>query len=283
MSSPLRLGTRGSRLALRQVELVQATGLQVEPVIIRTAGDSGERERLGAFTSDLEVALLDGHIDAALHCLKDLPTRDVPGLRLAAHLPREDPSDVLISACALEDLPTGAIVGTGALRRTAQLRRLRPDLEYRPLVGNVDTRLTKWSEGQYEAIVLALAGLRRLGALDVYPHQLLTEDVMLPAAGQGVLVLQTRTDGPNLEAWDHAPTRWSARAERAFLSCFGSGCSLPIAARATPGTLKGRVVSPEGTFCLDATLQGEEPTELGQALATHLIEQGALDLLEPRA
>lgn len=286
MPEPLRLGTRGSRLALAQVELVRPLfadlGHEIEPVVIRTSGDRGDRERLGAFVGELQHALLAGEVDAALHCLKDLPTRPVEGLELAAYLEREDPAETLISRHGgLADLPHGATVGTGSVRRTAQLSALRPDLQFRPLVGNVDTRLEKLRRGEYDAIVLAVAGLRRLGVWPAWTDpelrvEVLTIDAMIPAPGQGVLVLESRSGHravPTLHALNHPASEWASRAERSFLATFGGGCSVPIGAYATvddaitvDGFVSGHTVRHTGAK--------EHPEAVGRAAAEILIAQG---------
>lgn len=291
----VRLGTRGSKLALVQAENVQARlaalGWEVEVCKITTSGDKGNRELLGAFVREIQRALLDGEVDLALHCLKDIPTTQVPGLALHAYLDRDDPRDtVILRSGTFEGLPAGAVVGTGSLRRTSQLKRLRQDLQYKPLVGNVDTRLRKLREGEYDAIMLAVAGLERL-KLD--PEELgvvvepLEVDRVLPAAGQGVLVLEGREGDENAMAaarlLHNEASRVAALAERSFLSRFGSGCSLPVAAHATVEggqvSLAGRVVSVDGTRCLEYAGDGSDPVALGHAAADDLIGQGALDLL----
>lgn len=296
ISAAIRLGTRGSKLALAQATAVQA---KLEPLVgpveievIRTSGDRGDRDRLGAFVKEIQEALLDGRVDIGLHCLKDLPTSPVTGLHLAAYLEREDPSDAILSTASWQELPTGSLVGTGSARRSAQLAAIRPDLHFKPLVGNVDTRLRKLMTGEYDAIVLAIAGLRRLGILDSWQDsefasikiQKLESSQMLPAPGQAVLVLETRTvDAPEgLNALDHLETRTSAIAERSFLSAFGGGCSVPVAALCEPSAgslqLQGLVSRPDGSKVLRGKATGQQPEELGQELASRLIQEGAMDL-----
>lgn len=267
-----------------EAALVQA-GHEVEIVAIKTSGDRGDREVLGAFVKEIQLALLANEIDVALHCLKDLPTTPVPGLVLSAYLEREDPRDTLISrGPALMDLPSGAVVGTGALRRTSQLAAARPDLVFRPLMGNVDTRMRKLMAGDYDAIVLAVAGLKRLGVLDRWAASeygsltvhLLEPETMLPAPGQAVLVLETRVDDPAIEAvrpLHHAPTQIAADAERAFLSAFGGGCSVPVAALGSSEGLTGLVASPDGRTVLRGTATD------GPSLARELGERGAFDIV----
>jgi hydroxymethylbilane synthase len=302
---PLRLGTRGSKLALAQAanvsQQLRATtpGLEVDIVLIKTSGDHGLREVLGAFVKEIQEATLRGEIDAGLHCLKDLPVEEVPGLELTACLSREDSRDALISLQgSLFCLPEGAVVGTGSLRRTAQLAALRPDLRFRPIVGNIDTRLGKLLAGEYDAIVLAIAGIKRLG-LDEdwktgpYGHLHLTPfeaPEVLPAAGQAVLVLETRVADSAIRRatapLNHEATALEAKAERAFLKGFGGGCSLPVAARAIVDAgalrLQGLVASPDGA----TILRGEEAgrKEEGLAIASRLVDRltskGARTLLE---
>lgn len=256
---------------------------------IKTSGDRGERERLGAFVREIQEALLRDEIDVALHCLKDLPTQAVPGLALSAYLPREAPNDALITRGeVLADLPAGAIVGTGSVRRTSQLAARRPDLVFRPLMGNVDTRMRKLMAGEYDAIVLAIAGLRRLGVMETWQESeyasltvhVLTPEEMLPAPGQAVLVLETRANDDDAIAavlpLHDAPTQLASEAEREFLRAFGGGCSVPVAALAIDGTLTGLVASPDGKTVLRGTGTN------GAALAEELGARGAFDLFQAR-
>lgn len=265
---------------------LKAADHEVEIVPVRTSGDRGHREVLGAFVKEIQEALLRDEVDVALHCLKDLPTRPVPGLALSAYLEREDPRDTLISrGPTLTELPQGAVVGTGSLRRTSQLAAARPDLVFRPLMGNVDTRMRKLMAGEYDAIVLAVAGLKRLGVLDAWAASeygslvvhTLSPDEMLPAPGQAVLVLETRADdAASVEAirfLHHSATQAASDAERAFLAAFGGGCSVPVAALASGGTLTGLVASPDGTTVLRGT--GSD----GAALAEDLGARGAFEIV----
>jgi hydroxymethylbilane synthase len=252
----LRLGTRGSRLALAQAQLASdalsrlAPQCVVEIVQVRTVGD-GISERApsgnwtasdGQFTSELEHALVDGQIDAALHSLKDLPTDLHPGLAVGAVLERGDPHDCLISAHAggLADLPFGARIGTSSVRRAAQLAVTRPDLVASPIRGNVDTRLHRLRAGEYDGLLLAAVALNRLG-LHVSRHSLLPYTLMLPAPGQAALALQIRASDAavvNLVAeLDHLPTRIAVDAERSLLRSIGGGC---LSALGTLATVRGR-------------------------------------------
>lgn len=250
----LTIGTRGSQLALVQANWVADRfreahpGALVDIEVIKTTGDAVLDKPLslfddkGLFTREIETALREGWIDCAVHSLKDLPTSDPPGLVIAAIPEREDPRDALIVRGAvptedaedlLKNLPPESVVGTSSLRRAAQILRLRPDLTIRDIRGNVDTRLRKLEEGQYNAILLACAGLRRLGRSDVI-SAILPTTLMLPAAGQGALAIQARDDDfevkASLATLDHWATRQSVTCEREFLSVLGGGCHTPIAA-----------------------------------------------------
>jgi hydroxymethylbilane synthase len=298
-----RIGTRGSRLALRQTEIVlQAlrrhhpdASFEVRPV--RTAGDKQARASLseiggrGVFVAELERALLSRDIDIAVHSLKDLPSEETGGLLLAAVCRREDARDVLISREGqhLADLPAGATVGTGSPRRAAQVRAARPDLRLVDIRGNVDTRIRKAQAGEVDAVILAAAGLARLGWLD-RASQVIPPEVMLPAVGQGALALQVRADDAGAidlaGAIDDAPTRGATAAERAFLRRLGGGCHAAIAAFAeTDGEklrLRGLVAAAGEGDLLRGEVRGAatEAEALGAALAESLLEQGAEALLE---
>ncbi len=306
MKDTLVIGSRGSKLALMQAGSVQSAlvlrrpSLDVRIEIIKTTGDV-KTEPLsviggkGVFTRELEEALLDGRIDLAVHSLKDLPTIIPERLTIAAICRREDPRDALILASQLEtpatgldSLRQGAVVGTSSQRRLAQLRNLRADLVFKDVRGNVDTRLRKLDEGQYDVLVLACAGLRRLALENRISAQLsLTE--MLPAVGQGALAVETRTDdAENVEivrTLDDAATRLACTAERAFLRGLGGGCELPIAGYAEVDNqqirLRGLVADREGERILRGEIGGppDESEELGKRLATQLLERGADKLL----
>lgn len=257
----LRLGTRGSDLARTQSQhvadaLTRATGRPVELVIIKTRGDVVRDRPLqevggkGLFTKEIEEALLAGEVDFAVHSMKDMPTESPPGLAIVAVPPREDPRDALVGA-RLEELPPGAVVGTGSVRRAMQIRALRPDLQVKGIRGNVDTRIGRQRAGEYAAVVLAWAGMRRLGIGDA-ATEVLDTDRMIPAVGQGALALQARADDRDtlaaLEAVHHAPTAACVRAERAFLHAVSGGCSAPAAAHAR---WVGDLVEIEGVWAED--------------------------------
>lgn len=251
MNNRLIIGSRSSRLALWQSEFVKIKLQSLHPEIkihieiIKTTGDVNTLQPLteiggkGVFTKELEEALLDGRVDLAVHSLKDLPTILPDGLTLSAITEREDPRDALIirkdlrnESSSISSLPLNAIVGTSSQRRMAQLKSLRPDVHLKDLRGNVDTRLRKLDEGKYDAIILASAGLRRLGWGDRISESI-PIDEMLPAVGQGALGLETRekdSDIINLiKSLDHQETAIACKTERAFLRSLGGGCQLPIA------------------------------------------------------
>jgi hydroxymethylbilane synthase len=297
----LTFATRPSALARWQtthvIQLLQAAhpGLECSEYVITTTGDRVLEYPLsaiggkGLFTGELEEALLSGKVDAAVHSLKDLPVEDTPGLVVGAIPGRESALDALVSADAwtLSGLPEGARVGTCSLRRTAQLLARRSDLTMLPLRGNVDTRVRKALNGEYDAIVLAQAGLRRLG-LEKHISEVFPLDVMLPAPGQGALAVQCRAD--DLETLEllsaiHDPlTAAAVRAERAFLSGLGGGCSLPVAAFAEKnnGTiiLTGAVISTDGKQAIRLSAVDHEPQRLGERLADLVLERGAGELLK---
>jgi hydroxymethylbilane synthase len=287
------LGTRGSRLALVQAEecaaTLRAAGIAVEIRIIRTTSEHHPEMPLAVidqrdvFTRQLDEALLSGEIDLAVHSLKDVPTELPEWVDLAAITRRRDPSDVLVSdgRHTLEDLPQGAVVATSSQRRRAQLLYHRPDLEVLGIRGNVDTRVRKMREGAADAVVLARAGLERLG-LDA-PHTVIPADVVFPAVGQGALAVATGHDHPLRglvrDALNHGPTEWAVLAERAMLRALEGGCRVPVGVRsAVKGTvvrLRGVVISPDGALAYRGEAEGEEPEEVGDRLARDLLEQGA--------
>ena len=301
MSSPLktRLGTRSSDLARWQASWVQQQleklGVEVRLVPITTSGDVqqgplGTIGGQGLFTKEIQRALLDRRIDLAVHSLKDLPTEAVPGLSLAAVPQRAPVGDTLVcpNHGSLDELPKGAVVGTGSLRRQSQLLHVRGDLRIKDIRGNVETRIQKVEQGDYDATLLAEAGLRRLG-LERHIAQLLPLEIILPAVGQGALGLETRDDDQaTREAvgkLNHRPSHQAVVAERTMLLTLQGGCLAPIAAWARMEddklTLTGRVISPDGRRKLEATKAGDEnePAELGRQVADTLLGQGAAKLI----
>jgi hydroxymethylbilane synthase len=291
------LGTRGSRLALVQAEecaaTLRAAGIEVEVRIIRTTSEHHPEMPLAVidqrdvFTRQLDEALLSGEIDLAVHSLKDVPTEPPEWVDLAAITRRRDPSDVLVSngRHTLEDLPQGAVVATSSQRRRAQLLYRRPDLEVVGIRGNVDTRVRKMREGAADAVVLARAGLERLG-LDA-PHTVIPADTVLPAVGQGALAAATLHDHPLRglvrEALNHRPTERVVLAERAMLRALEGGCRVPVGAssdaRGNVVRLRGVVISPDGALVYRGEAEGEEPEEVGGRLARDLLVQGAAVVL----
>jgi len=293
------IGSRGSRLALWQAEWVKARllerGRPCSLKIIRTSGDKITDRPLaafggkGVFVKEIEDALIAGEIDLAVHSLKDLPTAQPEGLTICCVPAREDPHDLLASAHGVPPggLKAGAVVGTGSPRRACQIRALRPDLSIRDLRGNVDTRLRKLREAGYDAIVLAVAGVRRLG--EVVPGHVLSFAEMLPAVGQGALAIESRLDDAEiaaaLEPIHHAPTAAAVTAERAFLRGLGGGCQAPIAAHGQVEDgrllLQGLVAEPRGERLLRDRREGSaaEADRLGAALAAALLDRGAAALL----
>ena len=294
------VGSRGSKLALWQAGWVRdqlaAQGHEVEIKVIRTTGDKLPEASLtmsgtkGLFIKEIEEALAAGAIDLAVHSLKDLPTEQPPGLRVAAVPSRADARDVLISSGArpLVALPSGSRVGTGSLRRQSQLRALRGDLEAVPVRGNVDTRLKKLERGEYDALILAAAGLGRLG-LSERVTQYFTVSEMCPAVGQGAVAIETRAgDERIVEAvmpLDDPSSRQAVRAERAMLRCLGGGCQAPIAAYASSADEKlellGVVAALDGSRMVRATAAtpADDPEGLGATVARELLKQGAGEII----
>jgi hydroxymethylbilane synthase len=302
MTAPLRIGTRGSRLALWQAEHVAAllrplaATRPVELVEIQTAGDQVRDVPLaqiggeGVFTKEIQRAVLSGAVDVAVHSLKDLPTLPVAGLVLAAVPVRGATGDVFVSRRhrTFDSLPRGATVATSSLRRRAQALHRRPDLRLVDIRGNVETRLRKLDEQGLDALILAQAGLERLGLGETIT-EVLDSTWMLPAVGQGALGLECRADDRAtmdlLEPLNDAPTRQALLAERSLLRTLQGGCQVPVGAAAiiAAGTLSLRaaVVAPDGSSRIEGT-QGGPPAraeELGRRLATDLLEQGARELL----
>lgn len=278
MSRPLVVGTRGSALALAQTRLVtDALGGDVEVRVVHTVGDAS-RQPLhelgdGVFVTAIEDRLRSGDIDAAVHSLKDLPTGPRPGLLVAAVLPREDPSDVLITTDrgGLPTLTQGARVGTSSPRRDAALRAIRPDIATVPIRGNVETRLAKVARGECDATVLALAGLRRLG-IDVHPVEILSFAVMLPAPGQGAIAVQCRADdhvtAARLAEIDDPATRLATDTERELLRLLGGNCDLALGALARTTGLE--IVLEAALGPQRARMRGADPLALARSVADAL-------------
>ncbi len=293
-----RIGSRGSQLALWQANhisgLLRQRGHTTSIEIIKTTGDKITDVALsqvgtkGMFTKEIEDALAEGRIDLAVHSLKDLPTELPPAFALAAIPPREDPRDVFLFVTfeRIEQLPTGARVGTSSLRRQAQLHAIRRDLEIIPLRGNVDTRLKKLESGDFDGIILAAAGIARLG-LHKHLREYLSPEQMCPAAGQGALAIETRADDVAtihaLQFLDDTATRAAVECERAALNKLGGGCQVPIGAlaEANQGTLHLRAVvaSPDGSEIIREQASGIDPHKLGQEVGQALLARGAQRIL----
>jgi hydroxymethylbilane synthase len=273
---PIRIGTRGSPLALAQAREAAArltaahAGLATELVTIRTTGDRITDRPLaalggkGLFTKEIEEALIAGQIDLAVHSMKDMPTELPAGLVIDCFLEREDPRDALIARQArrIADLPPGAVVGSSSLRRQAQLKHLRPDLRLAPLRGNVDTRLRKLEAGEVDATLLAAAGLKRLGVID-RASAILSPEEILPAVAQGAIGLERRANDARLAALlaplDHRATHVCVTAERGLLGALDGSCRTPIAALATIEgelVLRGQVLAPDGSEVVQTTRRG---------------------------
>jgi hydroxymethylbilane synthase len=293
----IRIGSRGSPLALWQAEHVksrlEALGHDVVIRVITTTGDRLLDARLetvggkGAFLKEIEEALQGGEVDLAVHSLKDVPVVLPDGLALCAILERGDPRDALLSAGPrLDELPAGTRVGTTSLRRQSQVRALRPDLSLVDLRGNVDSRIRKLHEGHYGAILLALAGLVRLGRQDEVT-EVLDPDHFLPAPGQGAVALECRADDQVVKTavavFDHPATAAAVAAERAFLAALGGGCNVPLGAYARPDAeglrLSAFVGRADGSALVRGDRTGSEPEALGRALAADLVARGARELM----
>lgn len=297
----LLLGTRRSALALAQSGMMARRlerlhpGLAVELVPIVTRGDRfggnlAEVGGKGLFTLELEAGLADGSLDLAVHSLKDLPVALGDGLAVAAYPERADPRDALLSEVAedLDALPEGSLLLTGSLRRTAQILLHRPDLEVRAIRGNVDTRVRKWRESGAAGVILAKAGLDRLGLTDLPIHPL-DPEIMIPAPGQGILALEVKEGGRAeslCRAADHAPSARAAAAERRVVAAFGGDCTLPLAAwaREADGTggglsLTALVATPDGRSSARAEASGTTPEEVADACVADLRRQGADEVL----
>lgn len=307
MRKRLVIGSRGSKLALWQAGWVRDQIRERHPTvevsieIIRTSGDVQKDAPLaliggkGVFTKELEEALLDERIDLAVHSLKDLPTILPADLIISAITERDDPRDALVLRSdfevgqpSIKTLPQGSIVGTSSPRRLSQLKHLRPDLSIKDLRGNVDTRLRKLDSGEYDAVILAVAGLRRLGLAERISAPIETDE-MLPAVGQGAIALETRRHDLEtkklLDALEHVQTRAACTAERALLRALGGGCQLPIAAHAVVDgerlKLEGLVADPSGEPIIRESIEGDVSAAslLGEELAGRLLQNGASAIL----
>lgn len=278
-SHPYRIGTRGSPLAIRQTEIVRAllaSAHKLDPsdfevVAVRTTGDRvldrplADAGGKGLFTKEIDEALLSGKVDLAVHSAKDVPTFLAEGITLAAYPARDDPRDVLVSeqAVTLETLPRGATVGTSSIRRQALVKRLRPDLTVKLMRGNVETRLNKIAKGEFDAAVLALAGLKRLGH-ENRPYAMLDPANFPPAVGQGAIAIAIRADDDRMSrfvtAIDHKPTNIALSVERAFLAALDGSCRAPIAGHARIVNERvhfyGLVIAPDGTGAVETTREG---------------------------
>ena len=295
----LRIGSRGSQLALWQAnhisDRLRSQGHTVEIEIIKTTGDKITDVALakvgtkGMFTKEIEEALIENRVDLAVHSLKDLPTELASDFEIAAITTRENPRDVFCSLkfASIEALPYGANIGTSSLRRQAQLKAIRSDLNIRPLRGNVDTRLHKLEAGDYDAVILAAAGLNRLGRTQLV-KQVIPVEVMTPAAGQGALAIEIRrSDGATrqlLAFLDDADARAATTCERALLNKLGGGCQVPIGAFAemhgSAIHLNGLVAHPDGTKLLRESRDGTDPIALGEEVGQALLGRGADVILE---
>ena len=304
----LRIGSRGSQLALWQanhiagllrtrghegkIEIIPTTGDKITDVPLAQVGTKGGLGK-GIFTKEIEDALAAGRVDLAVHSLKDLPTELPAGFEIAAVTKREDPRDAFCSLLysTIEELPQGARVGTSSLRRQAQLKAIRPDLDVHPLRGNVDTRLRKLEHGEYAAILLALAGLKRLGKIELM-KQIIPAEIMCPAAGQGALAIEIRRGDDatrhHLAFLDDANARATTTCERALLETMGGGCQVPIGAfaevREVNGTIKlhlaAIVAQPDGSKLLRESREGNDPEKLGAEVGQTLLRRGGDAILE---
>jgi hydroxymethylbilane synthase len=295
----LRIGSRGSQLALWQANhigaLLRERGHEVELEIIKTTGDKITDVALakvgtkGMFTKEIEEALAEGRIDLAVHSLKDLPTELSAGFEIAAVTTRENPRDVFCSCKykSIEELPREARVGTSSLRRQAQLKAVRPDLDIHSLRGNVDTRLRKLEAGEYDAIILAAAGLNRLGKTQLV-KQIIPAETMCPAAGQGALGIEIRAGDSvtrqHLVFLDDPAARATTTCERVLLNRLGGGCQVPIGAFAEVRNgrlyLEAIVADPDGSKVLRESRDGADPVQLGESVGDTLLQRGGDAILE---
>lgn len=297
----LRIGSRGSQLALWQAnhvaELLRSRGHHVEIEVIKTTGDKITEVALaqvgtkGMFTKEIEEALADGRVDLAVHSYKDVPTELMSAFEIGAVLEREDSRDAFVSVEheTVDALPRGAHVGTSSLRRQAQLKAVRPDLRVSPLRGNVDTRLKKLQSGEYDAIVLAQSGLKRLGRTE-HVRGLMDTKLMCPAAGQGALAIEIRSGDEQTRSHivflDHVPSRIETQCERAMLNALGGGCQVPIGvyAKVIDRVIRVQAVvaRPDGSEVIRLSLEGdaEQPVSVGQELGRELLAAGAQKILD---
>ena len=295
----LRIGSRGSQLALWQANHVSALlrqqGHEVTIEVIKTTGDKITDVALakvgtkGMFTKEIEEALADRRIDLAVHSLKDVPTVLDAKFTLAAIMEREDPRDVFVSKKynSIAELPNGARVGTSSLRRVAQVKAQRPDLEVIPLRGNVDTRIRKMEEGEYAAIILAAAGVKRLGRTESV-REFVDVRTMCPAAGQGALAIEARAGDEqalkHVAYLNHEPSRDAVFCERAALNALGGGCQVPIGAYARKESgrlqLQAVVARPDGSEIIREEQSGNDPERLGASVGAALLGKGARRILE---
>jgi hydroxymethylbilane synthase len=299
----VRIGTRGSPLAVWQAEWVRSRlnalypQYETELVKIKTTGDKildvplAQVGGKGLFVKEIETALLEGRIDLAVHSMKDMPAEIPPGLCIGAMPERENPLDVLISknGHSIQDLPQGARLGSSSLRRGAQVRHIRPDVTVHPLRGNLDTRIRKLETEDLDAIIVAAAGVTRLG-LKANITEYIPEAIMLPAIGQGALAIETRDDDDStlrlIAPLDHRETRLAVKSERAFLARLEGGCQVPIAGRAKVVgdeiELTGLVAEVDGSVLLRETIKGrvDQPEKLGVELANRLLKQGGRKILD---
>jgi len=296
----VRIATRKSALALWQAEYVKSAlehahpHISVELVPMSTQGDKILDTPLakiggkGLFIKELEIAMQEGRADIAVHSMKDVPVQFPDGFGLHAICERENPFDAFVSSefASLDALPHGAVVGTSSLRRQCQIKHVRPDLDIRDLRGNVNTRLAKLDKGEYDAIILAAAGLIRLGMADRINHEL-NDNLSLPAVGQGAVGIECRNDALELQgllaALNHQTTATCVLAERAMNAKLEGGCQVPIASFAQLNngiiSLRGRVGTPDGKTLLKADATGQDPEEVGVQVAEKLLSQGAADIL----
>ena len=301
MTTHITVGTRGSQLALRQTEVVVARlkaldqALSMEVVELKSAGDAApetplERLGKGVFINELESALLQGKVDMAVHSLKDLPVELAEGLAIVVVCQREDPRDTLVNKanCTLAEMPSGAVIGTSSPRRLAQLRAMRGDLRVEPIRGNVETRLRKAMGPDYDGVVVAAAGLARLG-LEGHIAQHFDPFEMVPEPGQGALAVEVRSEDLHLLHFlshlEDPPTRVAVTAERAFVERLGGGCRVPIAAfgevKGNAIRMVGMVASDDGEQIIKAEMEmpASDPNAAGHALGDKLLSMGALDIL----